>query len=123
MAKRKKEENDEQLCKAMVHGMQEKKASHIVKMDMRNTKGAPTDFFIICHADNDKQVEAIADSVEEEVHKQCGEWPWHREGQENREWVLLDYSNVVAHVFLKDKREFYGLEELWGDAEQTVYED
>lgn len=123
MSKRKKEENAELICDALVKGMQEKKASHIVKLDMRNTKSSPTDFFIICHAENDKQVEAIADSAEDEVHKAAKEWPWHREGHENREWVLLDYSNVVAHIFLKDKREFYGLEELWGDAEQTVYPD
>ena len=62
-------------------------------------------------------------SVEDEVHKGVKEWPWHREGLENCEWVLLDYINVVCHVFLRDKREFYGIEELWGDALQTAYED
>lgn len=123
MAKRKKDDEAAILCDQIVKGMQEKKAHHVVKLDMRGVKGASTDFFIICHADNDRQVEAIANSVEDEVHKAVGEWPWHREGLENCEWVLLDYINVVVHVFLRDKREFYGIEELWGDAAQTSYED
>lgn len=122
MSKRKKDEDAEQLCELVIKGMQEKKAHHIVKMDMRNLKSPSADFFIVCHADNDRQVEAIAGSVEEEVHKVAKEWPWHREGLENCEWVLLDYINVVVHIFLKDKRDFYGIEELWGDAEQSFYE-
>jgi ribosome-associated protein len=123
MAKRKKQAEEEVLCELVVKGMQEKKARNIVKLDMRGVKGASADFFIICHADNDRQVEAIAGSVEEEVHKGLKEWPWHREGLENCEWVLLDYINVVCHVFLREKREFYGIEELWGDSLQTSYED
>jgi ribosome-associated protein len=76
---------------------------------------------VISHAQSDKQVEAIADSAEEELRKTTGEHPWHREGYENLEWVLLDYINVVAHVFQKEKREFYAVEELWGDARNVQF--
>jgi ribosome-associated protein len=88
---------------------------------MRNVKGASSDFFVISHAESDKQVEAIARSVDEEVKKLTGEMPWHREGMENSEWVLLDYFNVVAHVFQREKREFYAVEDLWGDAIQVEF--
>ncbi len=109
------------LADVVVKGMEEKKAKEIVLMDLRNIKGAVTDFFVVCQGDSDRQVEAIAKSVEEIVDKELNEDPWSREGYENCEWVLLDYINVVAHVFLEEKREFFGLEELWGDAEITRY--
>lgn len=106
----------EYLAWAIAQGMFERKAEDIKILDMRNVKSASTDFFVISHAESDKQVEAIARSVDEEVKKLTGEMPWHREGMENNEWVLLDYFNVVAHVFQREKREFYAVEELWGDA-------
>lgn len=104
------------LAWAVAQGMFERKAQDIKILDMRNVRGASSDFFVICNADSDKQVEAIAHSVDEEVKKLTGETPWHREGLENNEWVLLDYFNVVAHIFQTEKREFYAVEELWGDA-------
>lgn len=104
------------LAWAVAQGMFERKAENIKIMDMRNVRGASSDFFVICNADSDKQVEAIASSVDDEVKKLTTETPWHREGLENCEWVLLDYFNVVAHIFQTEKREFYGVEELWGDA-------
>lgn len=104
------------LAWAVAQGMFEKKAEDIKILDMRKVKAASADYFVISHAESDKQVEAIARSVDEEVKKLTGETPWHREGLENMEWVLLDYFNVVAHVFQREKREFYGVEELWGDA-------
>ncbi|MES2382518.1 MAG: ribosome silencing factor [Bacteroidota bacterium] len=104
------------LAWAVAQGMFERKAEDIKILDMRKVKAASADFFVISHAESDKQVEAIARSVDEEVKKLTGENPWHREGLENMEWVLLDYFNVVAHVFQREKREFYGVEELWGDA-------
>ncbi|MBS9523052.1 ribosome silencing factor [Litoribacter ruber] len=110
----------EQLSKVIVKGMEEKKASDIVVMDLRNVKSSVSDFFVICSANSDTQVEAIADSIEETVFKTSKESPWRSEGKNNRQWVLIDYANVVAHVFLKDKREFYALEELWGDAKVTT---
>jgi len=105
------------LAWSVAQGMFERKAENIKIMDMRKLRGASSDFFVICNADSDKQVEAIANSVDDEVKKLTGETPWHREGMENNEWVLLDYFDVVAHIFQTKKREFYGVEELWGDAE------
>lgn len=109
------------LADIVVKGMEEKKASDIVRIDLRNVKGAVADFFLICHADSDRQVDAIAKSVEEEVYKALNEDPWHREGFENAEWILLDYVDVVVHIFMKEKRHFFGIEELWGDGELTKY--
>lgn len=123
MAKKRKGAASEKLADAIVKGMQEKKASDIVVMDLRKVKNAVADFFILCSGNSDKQLDAIADSVDAEVFKALKENPWHSEGKSNKEWVLLDYIDVVAHVFRKDKREFYALERLWGDAEITQIED
>jgi ribosome-associated protein len=101
----------------IISGMQEKKAKEIVCIDLRNIKNAIADFFVICHADSKPHVEAIADSVEEYVFKKTGEGPYHKEGATNAEWILLDYINVVAHIFRQEQREFYGIERLWADAE------
>ena len=108
--------NSESLAKIIAQGMAEKKAEKIAILDLRKITGAPADFFVISHATSDKQVEAIADSAEEEVKKTTGETPGHREGYANLEWVLLDYFDVVAHVFKVEKRDFYAVEDLWGDA-------
>jgi len=80
-----------------------------------------TDYFVICHADSTTQVKAIANSIEDEIFKAIQQEPWRKEGLEYGEWILLDYINVVIHVFRTDKREFYGVEELWGDAEIKSY--
>jgi len=110
----------EELSKVIVKGMEDKKASDIVVMDLRNVRSSVSDFFVICSGKSDTQVEAIATSIEDQVYKTNKERPWQSEGKNNLEWVLIDYANVVAHVFLQDKREFYGLEELWGDAKMTT---
>ncbi|MBC8156212.1 MAG: ribosome silencing factor [Bacteroidetes bacterium] len=107
----------EQLRNLVVKGMLEKKGMDVVVMDLRGVANAITDFFIICSGTSDTQIDAIASSVEEEVYKSSKTNPWHREGQQNREWILLDYVDVVAHVFKKERRAFYDLEQLWGDAE------
>jgi ribosome-associated protein len=112
-----KKDKGEQLAESIVFGMQEKKAEDIVTINLKNIKNSIADYFIICHCESRTQAQAIADSVEEQVYKKSGESAWHKEGRENSEWILLDYSNVVVHIFLRDKREFYGLERLWGDAE------
>jgi ribosome-associated protein len=117
MAKKSKGFSSEKLSEIIVKGMQEKKAIDIVVMDLRKVKNAVADFFVICSGNSDKQLDAIADSVDQEVYKALKENPWHTEGKNNKEWMLLDYINVVAHVFRKDRREFYALETLWGDAD------
>ena len=111
------------LAEIAIHGMQEKKARDIIKIDLRKLKLSVADLFVICHGDSDKQVDAIADSVEEEIRKATGEKPYSREGFSNSEWIILDYVNVVVHIFSKAKRDYYELEDLWSDAELTRYED
>ncbi|NNJ56435.1 MAG: ribosome silencing factor [Bacteroidia bacterium] len=111
------------LAEIIVKGMQDKKAKNIVKINLSKINEASADFFVICHADSDRQVKAIADNVEDETRLVLEEKPLHREGQTDCRWVLLDYSNVVVHVFLKDVREFYEIEELWHDGKFTNYQD
>jgi ribosome-associated protein len=126
-AKKKEDSPDkavsEKLCQAVVAGMQEKKATDVVVIDLRNLKNAIADFFVVCSGSSDKQLEAISDSIDEVVYKTRQEKPWHSEGKNNKEWMLLDYITVVAHIFKKDRRQFYGLEKLWGDAEITEIAD
>ncbi len=107
----------EKLSEAVVRGMQEKKASDIVVLDLRNVKNAVADFFVVCSGSSDTQIDAIADSVDEEVYKEFNDNPWHHEGRSYNEWLLIDYVDVVAHIFNRDKRHFYSIEKLWGDAE------
>ncbi|MBK8292915.1 MAG: ribosome silencing factor [Flammeovirgaceae bacterium] len=123
MAKKKKGVDSEKLSDAIVKGMQEKKAFDIVVMDLRKVKNAVADYFVICSGGSDKQLEAISDSIDEIVFKKVKEKPWHMEGKSNKEWMILDYISVVAHIFRKDRRQFYSLEKLWGDAEITEIED
>ncbi|MBH8558514.1 ribosome silencing factor [Hymenobacter negativus] len=115
-------QDSDTLADLVVRGMQDKKASDIVVLNLKELKNAVADYFIICSANSDTQLEAIARSVEEEIEKVTGESPWQTEGRTNREWVLLDYVDVVVHVFLRDRRQFYALEELWGDADISYIE-
>jgi ribosome-associated protein len=119
MAKKRKDGSSKKLCDAVVKGMVEKKAADILVMDLRKVKNAVADFFVICSGGSDKQLDAITQSIDEEVYKALKENPLHVEGKNNKEWMLLDYFDVVAHVFRKDKRDFFALEKLWGDAEMT----
>lgn len=116
MAKAEKKVTSDELAEAIIKGIQEKKGESITQLDLRGLDGAVTDIFIVCEASSTTQVSAIADSIEDEVRKEVKEKPWHIEGTENLEWVLLDYVNVVAHVFQPDRREFFNIEELWADA-------
>ncbi|MBK7030754.1 MAG: ribosome silencing factor [Bacteroidales bacterium] len=118
MAKRKKIEAPEMLADIIVKGMQERKAIEIVKLNLGKVPNSITDYFVICHGNSRTQVEAIADSVQAEVKKAVGYNPWHKEGHENAEWILLDYFDVVVHIFLEESRSFYKLEKLWADAER-----
>ncbi len=117
------EVSSEVLSSWVVEGMLEKKAHEVVVLDLRQVKHAVADYFVICSGNSDTQIDAISDAVEEQIHKMSKQNPWKREGKENKEWVLLDYIDVVAHIFNKEKREFYGLEELWGDAQIQLIEE
>jgi ribosome-associated protein len=110
------------LSDLIVKGMQEKKAQEVTVLDLRSVKNAVADFFVLCTGNSDTQIDAISESIEEEVYKSSKQNPWKREGKNNKEWILIDYANVVAHIFKKDKRQFYALEELWGDAKIQAFE-
>lgn len=111
------------LVDAVVQGMQEVKAKDIVHLDLREVPNTVCDHFIICHGDSTTQVAAIAGSVEKFTQQKVDEKPWHTEGMQNAGWVLLDYVDVVVHIFLKDVRTFYGLDQLWADAIRNTYEN
>ncbi|MFN2457620.1 MAG: ribosome silencing factor [Chitinophagaceae bacterium] len=104
------------ILKTIIRSIQEKKGQHIISLDLRKIHEAVADFFIICEANNQPQIKAIADFVEEEVKKKCGENPYHHEGKQNLQWVLIDYVNVVVHIMTPEARKFYKLEEMWSDA-------
>ena len=110
-----KDEN-QLMLDSIVKGIEEKKGSNIQIFDLREIGHAVSDYFVICNADSGTQVDAIAYSVEHEVKVNTGRSPWKSEGFENKEWILVDYSNVVVHVFQTQIREFYKLERLWADA-------
>lgn len=110
------------ISELAILGIQEKKGNEIVRLDLRNIHSSVADYFVICHAESTTQVRAITRSIEEEIYKATGEWPARVEGLEFAEWILLDYVDVVIHVFKTDKREYYGIEDLWGDAETVHYQ-
>ena len=111
------------IIKTIIHAIQEKKGENIVSLDLRKIPEAVTDFFIICEANNNIQLKAIADFVEEDVRLKCGEAPYKHEGRQAQQWILIDYVNVVVHVFQPETRKFYNLEEMWSDAERTEHND
>ena len=117
-----KKTNSEILTQWIIHGMQEKKGKEIISLNLSNMPNSVSNFFVICHGNTKIQVEAIADAIEENVRKNLGDKPWHKEGFENAEWILLDYVDVVVHIFQENTRLFYSLEKLWADAEVKEYE-
>ena len=122
MTKKAELDSAEQILAQVVAGMQEKKAKHIVSINLKSIHNAVTQYYVICHATSKTQVGAISDSVEEFVHKNCGLKAFHREGVENSEWILIDYFDVVVHIFLEEVRSFYKIENLWADGPQTNHQ-
>ncbi|MEJ7766293.1 MAG: ribosome silencing factor [Chitinophagaceae bacterium] len=111
------------IFKTIIHAIQQKKGDEIVSLDLRKITEAVSDFFIICSAGSSTQVKAIADFVEEQVRKACGEIPFQHEGHQAAQWVLIDYVNVVVHIMQSEPRKFYRMEELWSDAPQLEHND
>ena len=105
------------LLKVIINAIQDKKGEHVISLDLRKIPEAVADFFIVCEASSTVQVRAIADWVEVQVKKECGEPPYKHEGHTAAQWVLVDYVNVVVHVFHSETRKFYKLEEMWGDGD------
>ena len=108
------------LLDAIIEGLQERKAKNITILNLTKLENRVTDYFVICDADSNTHVNSIAESLEETVLKLSGEKAYHSEGHQNSEWILVDYINIVAHIFLKDMRDYYNMEGLWGDAEITT---
>jgi ribosome-associated protein len=105
------------LADLAIEAIQEVKGKEILSIDLRNIQNAVSDYFIICHGTSDTHVDAIARSVEKHLSQVAKEEPVHKEGKENSEWILLDYFNVVVHIFKEEARRFYNLEKLWADAD------
>lgn len=108
-----------ELLRAVVAGAEDKKAKNIVSLDLSGFDGAITSAFVICNADSTTQVDAIANGIEESVLEKTGEKPRRVEGTTNGIWVVIDYVDVMAHIFLTEAREFYKLEGMWADAPAT----
>jgi len=104
------------IIKTIIAAIQDKKGENIVSLDLRKINEAVADFFILCEASNQPQIRAIAENIERKVKEKCEENPWHHEGYNTLQWVLLDYVNVVVHVMMPDTRKLYKLEEMWNDA-------
>jgi ribosome-associated protein len=111
------------IYKSIINAIQDKKGERVITLDLRKIPEAVADFFVICEASNTTQLRAIADNVEMEVKKLCDELPHRREGQQAMQWLLIDYINIVVHVFLPGTRKFYRLEEMWSDAPLTEYSE
>lgn len=119
--KKKLNEQDQQR-ETIIEAIADKKGQDITILDLRKINEAVTDYFIICHGDSTRQVNAIAENILEKVKKKLNTRPWHSEGLKSTDWVLLDFVDIVVHVFYREKRYFYQLEELWNDAEVIKYE-
>ena len=115
------EQTAEFEIKTIVEAMSDKKAKNICSMDLRPIGTAIADYFVICNADSTTQVAAIADNIEEEMIARCGRKVLRSQGKENAFWVILDYSDIVIHIFQTEYREFYRLEDLWADALRQDY--
>jgi ribosome-associated protein len=120
---KKKSDGTEVLLESVIKGIFEKKGQNVLKVDLIKLETRITDYFVICHATSTSQVSALCDSVEDVVRKDAGEKPLHVEGLDNCFWVLLDYGNVIVHIFLEEYRKFYSLESLWADASIIAMED
>ncbi len=120
---KKRSDGTDILLENVVKGIYEKKGQDVLKIDLRKLENRIADYFIICHGSSGTQVGSICDSVNETVRKGTGENPLHIEGLDNSFWVLLDYGNVIVHIFLEEYRTFYSLESLWADADIETMKD
>lgn len=117
-----KTSDSDKLIDLVTLGLKEKKAKDIRVMDVRELTTL-TDYFVVCHGTSDTQIGALANSVLDKVKEGTGENVWQREGLESRRWIILDYVNVVVHIFSQEKREYYGIERMWSDASITEVSD
>jgi ribosome-associated protein len=118
-----KEDETERTLKTIIEGIQKVKGKEIVEIDLETINHSEYSYFIICHGTSNTHAIAIAESVEETVKQELGLAVFHSEGYKNGIWILLDYGDIVVHVFRKEAREFYNLEQLWADAKVTKIEE
>jgi ribosome-associated protein len=123
MGKRKPAENNEELVNIIVSAIQDKKGQSIVKIDLREIKNILCDYFVICQCESNTQVKAVSENIEREAYMKLKIEPHHIEGRENAQWILIDFFDVVVHVFQKEYRSFYKLEDLWSDGKTEVIKD
>ena len=109
----------DQLITAIISGIEDVKGQDINILDLREIENTVCDYFVVCEGTSNTQVSAIVNSIQKKVSREVRDKPWHVEGEENAEWVLIDYVNVVVHVFQKHIRAYYDIESLWGDAKST----
>jgi ribosome-associated protein len=118
----KKKVSSDQLITEVIRGIEQVKGQNITILDLRDIENTVCDYFVICEGNSNTQVSAISGSVQKTVSRALKDKPWHVEGENNAEWVLLDYINVVVHIFQKHIRTYYDIENLWGDAKITAIE-
>ncbi|MFT5749356.1 MAG: ribosome-associated protein [Ancylomarina sp.] len=113
----------EKLVDTIIEALKDLKAVDIVSVDLKEVSGAVCDYFIICNGTSNTHVSALANNVQNETSEKLKEKAWNMEGHQNAQWILLDYANVVVHIFQKEYRDFYQLEQLWADAKITRIPD
>lgn len=117
-----KSADSRQLANIIGEALLEKKGRDVVLLDVRELTTL-TDYFIVCHGTSETQIRALANNVTEKVQELTGEKVWKKEGMDSRRWIILDYVNIVVHIFSEEKREYYGIERMWNDAERTEIVD
>jgi ribosome-associated protein len=118
----KRKASADELIALILQGIEEVKGQDINLLDLREIENTVCDYFIICNGTSNTHVNAIVGSIQKTVSKSIKDKPWHVEGEDNAEWILMDYVNVVVHVFQKQVRDYYDIEGLWGDAKFTTIE-
>ena len=112
-----------QLASNIIEGIQDKNGKEIILLELKNVENSICDFFVICHGTSTTHVDAISESIEKKTKEQLKEKPYRKEGLKNLTWVLMDYEDVVVHIFQEEYRKFYNLEDLWADAKVNKIED
>jgi len=113
-------ENSKKLSDIIAKSMKDKKAKEVSVINLEKIKNSICDYFVICTGNSDIQIDSIAENVEKKVYENFNEKPWKKEGEFNKEWLILDFVNVVVHIFLKEKRYHYNLDKLWGDGNNII---
>ena len=112
--------NSKKLSNIIAKSMKDKKAKEVSIINLEKIKNSICDYFVICSGNSDIQIDSIAENIEKKVYENTNEKPWKKEGEFNKEWLILDFVNVVAHIFLKKKRYHYNLDKLWGDGKNII---